>query len=98
MKNSKKRLIQQLERIPMDPVLRGEVLAGVEGLSDSEAHEKAGDLKVALDRLPDLADRLRRAATQKGQELVQQIAPSSSARVVSISHSHKGKQGLKKRA
>ena len=56
-----------MERIPMDPVLRGEVLAGVEGLSDSEAHKKAGELKVALDSLPNLAERLR-TGTRKGQE------------------------------
>jgi hypothetical protein len=67
MKNPRKNLIRQMERIPMDPVLRGEVLAGVEGLSDSEAQKKAGELKVALDNLPNLAERLR-TGTQKGQE------------------------------
>lgn len=95
MKNSKKHLIQQLERIPMDPVLREEVLAGVWGLSDSEAHEKAGDLKVALDRLPDLAERLHRAAMQSGQELVQRKAPFSPPRVF-ISYSHKDKKWLER--
>jgi len=65
MKNPRKELSQQIQRIPMDPVLRDEVLSGVESLGDSEAENKAVELKTALDSLPGLAQRMRSARERR---------------------------------
>lgn len=59
MTRPKDDLIQQLDRLPLNRFLRQEVTAGVEALSDAEAQDRAAELAVALDRLPDLLERLR---------------------------------------
>jgi hypothetical protein len=60
----KKELLRQIERLPLDSALRGEILAGVEGLSDETAHREADQLRAALDSLPELAGKLRTASGQ----------------------------------
>jgi small subunit ribosomal protein S1 len=59
MPRPKDSLLQQLDRIPLNRFLRLEVMSGAETLSDAEAHVRTAELKVALDRLPDILERLR---------------------------------------
>jgi small subunit ribosomal protein S2 len=68
MTRPKDDLIQQLDRIPLNRFLRQEVMAGVETLSDAEAQERAGELTVALDRLPGLLRRLRAGRSRVAED------------------------------
>jgi hypothetical protein len=60
----RKNLLQQVDRLPLDPALREEILTGVEGLSEGRASRHADQLKAALDSLPELAGKLRTASAK----------------------------------
>lgn len=65
---AKRELAEQLERLPLNRVLRREVLAGAESLTKEQAEQKAAELKTALDRLPGLLEQLRPEGQEAGQE------------------------------
>jgi len=61
MTKAHERLLEQLDRLPLDLKLKSLVVEGVNSMSPEDALRSAADLKAALDRLPVALDTLRKS-------------------------------------
>jgi|GEM_PF-5431961 len=77
---SKRELLKQLNRVPMDRALRGAVSAGIKRMDDDEASRRAEKLRGALNGVPKLNAEARRVLDAIKNERVESASATEDER------------------